>query len=231
MRTYLVIGGSSGIGNSIVKKLADQGHKVIATHRGETPGGSTQVEWRRYDVLDAYTDLGPLGEPLDGMVYCPGSIQLKPFSRFSPEDFLLDYRLQVTGAVSVLQQAWPLLKKGEAPGVVLLSTVAVGMGFPYHSLVSSSKGAVEGLSRALAAEWAPHVRVNCIAPALTDTRLAAPLLNTPEKVEASAQRHPLKRIGKPEDIASLACFLLGPEASWITGQVMHVDGGMSTLKT
>jgi NAD(P)-dependent dehydrogenase (short-subunit alcohol dehydrogenase family) len=231
MREYLVIGGSSGIGRGIVEKLSAQGDRVIATHRGEPPAALPGVTWHQHDVLDEHSEPVPLTDKLDGLVYCPGSIQLKPFSRFSVEDFLQDYRLQVTGAVSMLQKAFPALRKGGAPGVVLFSTVAVGTGFPYHSLVASSKGAVEGLTRSLAAEWAPHVRVNCIAPALTDTPLAASFLNTPEKRETSAQRHPLKRVGTPADIAALACFLLGADASWITGQVLHADGGMGALRS
>lgn len=174
---------------------------------------------------------GTMPERLDGLVYCPGNIQLKPFNRFSTNDFIDDFRLQVTGAVKVLQQAYPALRKGDRSGVVLFSTVAVTTGMPYHSLVSSSKGAVEGLVRSLAAEWAPHVRVNGIAPALTDTPLASSILSTPEKREASALRHPMKRVGMPEDIASMASFLIGAEASWITGQIMHVDGGMSALRS
>ncbi len=231
MGRYLVIGGSSGIGRSIVNKLLEKGHEVIATFRSQQPSEIGTVDWRRWDVLSGDPFPGPWPESLDGIAYCPGSIQLKPFSRFTEKDFMDDHRLQVTGAVRVLQQAYPALRKGATPGVVLFSTVAVGTGFPYHALVASSKGAVEGLSRSLAAEWAPHVRVNCIAPALTDTPLAASFLNTPEKKEAAAARHPLKRTGHAGDIASMACFLLGPEASWITGQVMHVDGGMSGIRS
>lgn len=136
----------------------------------------------------------------------------------------------MVGAVKVIQAVLPILKKAENPGIVLFSTVAVQAGFNFNSQVSASNGAIDGLTKALAAEFAPKIRVNCIAPSLTDTALAAPLLNTEQKLEANAQRHPLKKIGKTEDLANAAAFLLSEKSGWITGQVLHVDGGMSTLK-
>jgi NAD(P)-dependent dehydrogenase (short-subunit alcohol dehydrogenase family) len=231
MRTHLIVGGSSGIGLAMVHQLSARGDRVMATYRKQSGPEMEGVTWHNHDVLDPEIQPLAIPEKLDGLVYCPGNIQLKPFARFTADDFIHDYRVQVVGAVSLLQQAMPSLRRGEKPAVVLFSTVAVGTGFPYHSMVASSKGAIEGLTRSLAAEWAPSIRVNAIAPALTDTPLASSFLNTPEKREASAQRHPLKRVGLPEDIASMACFLLGVESSWITGQVMHVDGGMGALKT
>jgi len=157
-------------------------------------------------------------------------VNLKPFARVKPEDFVSDFQLQLVGAVKVIQASLPKLKNANSPSIVLFSTVAVQTGFNFHSLVASSKGAVEGFTRALAAEFAPKIRVNCIAPSITDTPLAGSLLNTDEKKEANAQRHPLKKIGKPEDLANLAAFLLSEKSSWITGQVLHVDGGMSSLR-
>jgi NAD(P)-dependent dehydrogenase (short-subunit alcohol dehydrogenase family) len=157
-------------------------------------------------------------------------VTLKPFARVKPEDFVSDFQLQLVGAVKVIQASLPKLKNANSPSIVLFSTVAVQTGFNFHSLVASSKGAVEGFTRALAAEFAPKIRVNCIAPSITDTPLAGSLLNTDEKKEANAQRHPLKKIGKPEDLANLAAFLLSEKSSWITGQVLHVDGGMSSLR-
>ena len=155
---------------------------------------------------------------------------LKPFARLKPEDFIQDYQLQLIGAVRVIQACLPKLKNSPASSIVLFSTVAVQTGFSFHAVVSSSKGAVEGLTRSLAAELAPKIRVNCIAPSITETRLASPLLNTQEKKEASAQRHPMKKIGAPEDLANLAAFLLSEKSKWITGQVIHADGGISSLR-
>ena len=175
-------------------------------------------------------DLSFLPEQLDGLIYCPGSINLLPFKRIKPAAFMADYELQVLGAIKAIQQVLPALKKVPQASIVLFSTVAVQSGFNFHAQVAVSKGAIEGLTKALAAELAPNVRVNAIAPSLTDTPLAAKLLNTDQKKEANAQRHPLKRIGSAEDIANTAAFLLSEKASWITGQIMHVDGGMSAIK-
>ena len=169
-------------------------------------------------------------ETIDGLVYCPGSITLKPFSRIKPELFINDFQLQVVGAVKVLQAVLPKLKKSDKAAVLFFSTVAVQAGFNFHSLVSTSKGAIEGLTKALAAELAPKIRVNCIAPSLTDTPLAKSLLNSEAKKEANSKRNPLKRIGQAADLANMAAFLLSEKASWITGQIFAVDGGMSTLK-
>jgi NAD(P)-dependent dehydrogenase (short-subunit alcohol dehydrogenase family) len=171
-----------------------------------------------------------LPNTLAGIVYCPGSINLRPFERIKPVDFINDYNLQVIGAIKVIQAAASKLKTTENASIILFSTVAVQKGLPFHSLVSASKGAIEGLTKALAAEYAPGIRVNCIAPSLTDTPMAAALLNSEQKKQANAERHPLKRVGTTDDIADMAEFLLSPKATWITGQIMHVDGGFSTLK-
>ena len=174
-------------------------------------------------------DKNDLPDEIHGVVYCPGSINLKPFRALKPAQFQQDFEINVLGAVKVLQAAQRKLKKGEA-SVVLFSTVAVGQGMPFHASVAASKGAIEGLTKSLAAEWAPNIRVNCIAPSLTDTPMAARLLSTPEKIEASGNRHPLKRVGTATEIADLAAFLLSEKSSWITGQIIGIDGGMSTLK-
>ncbi len=226
---FVVIGASSGIGLAVAKSLAEKGHAVTATYNRHLPS-VPGIEFHHLDVLNAATDFSFLPPVIHGLVYCPGAIQLKPFARLKAADFLADYNLQVVGAVTALQAALPALKAAGQSAVVLYSTVAVQLGLPFHSLVSASKGAIEGLTRALAAELAPGIRVNCIAPSLTDTPLGAPLLNSPEKREAAAQRHPLKRIGTAEDIARLTQFLLTQDSAWITGQVLHADGGMSTLK-
>jgi NAD(P)-dependent dehydrogenase (short-subunit alcohol dehydrogenase family) len=230
MKSYLVVGASSGIGLEVANMLASAGHKVYGTYNTKEILSNNNIHYSPLNVLSENIDFSFLPEVLDGVVYCPGSINLKPFARIKPEDFTQDFNLQVGGLIKVLQATQPLLKKSEHAAVVFFSTVAVQVGLPFHTQVSASKGAIEGLTKALAAEWAPSIRVNCIAPSLTDTPLAASLLNTDEKKAANAQRHPLKKIGTTQNIAHMATFLLSENASWITGQIMHVDGGMSTVK-
>jgi len=229
MKNYLIIGASSGIGKALAQQLADQGYNVYGTFN-ENSTDISGVSFHRLNVEDDEIDLGFLPDELDGLAYCPGTINLKPFHRIKPETFRSDYELQVIGAIKVIQSALPRLKKRDVSSIVMFSTIAVQNGFPFHSLVASSKGALEGLTKSLAAEYAPRIRVNCIAPSLTHTPLAARLLSSEEKAEAQASRHPLKKIGSSDDIAAMARFLLTDQSSWISGQVMHVDGGLSTLK-
>jgi NAD(P)-dependent dehydrogenase (short-subunit alcohol dehydrogenase family) len=231
MNNYLIIGASSGIGKQLSKSLVALGHKVFGTYYSNSAKSDlSEMDFRYLDIMENELNFDYLPEKLDGLAYCPGSIKLKPFHRISPEEFVADYNFNVIGAVKTIQVLLPKLKKSETSSIVLFSTVAVQSGFNFHSLVSSSKGAIEGLTRALAAEFAPKIRVNCIAPSLTDTPLAENLLNTDDKKTANAQRHPLKRIGNVLDIANMAEFLLTDKSNWITGQIFHVDGGISTLK-
>jgi len=231
MANYLIIGSSSGIGQAIALQLAEAGHQVFGSfNKNEIHSEHPSLKYFRLNVLDEGFSLDFLPEAISGLVYSPGSINLRSFERIKPTDFIDDFQLQVIGAVKILQAVLPKMKKSEHASIVLFSTVAVQTGLPFHTMVSASKGAIEGLTKALAAEYAPKIRVNCIAPSITDTPLANPFLNTEQKRDASAQRHPLKRIGKPDDIASLATFLLSEEAGWITGQVIHADGGFSALR-
>lgn len=232
MQHYLVIGASSGIGQELALQLARSGNQVTATFNKTKPTVENPfIHYHHLNVLNDELFLDFLPDELAGLVYCPGSINLRPFERIKPNDFEEDYKLQVIGAIRLIQMVLPRLKKAKNAAIVLFSTVAVQTGLSFHSQVSASKGAIEGLTRALAAEFAPVVRVNCIAPSLTNTPLAATLLNTNQKIEANALRHPLKRIGTAGDIANMAAFLLSENASWITGQILHVDGGMSSLKS
>lgn len=231
MQNVLIIGASSGIGKELTHQLTSSGVQVFGTYNKTIiPPVEDTGSFYPLEVRDERLALDFLPDSIDGLVYCPGSVILKPFTRIKPDEFVRDYELQVVGAVKVIQTCLPRLKNSAQSSIIMFSTVAVQLGFNFHTLVSSSKGAVEGLTKALAAELAPKIRVNCIAPSITDTTLAAGLLNSPEKREANAQRHPLRRIGSPADIAHLAAFLLSEKASWITGQIFHVDGGMSGVK-
>ncbi len=229
MKQYLIIGGSTGIGRALAETLATQAH-VTATYAHTQPEPIANVTYIQFDVTQPNLDTSWMPEHIDGLAYCVGSITLKPFARIKAEEFTADFQKQTLGAIQCIQAALPALKAAGESSIVLFSTVAVQTGFPFHAMVASSKGAIEGLTRALAAELAPKVRVNAIAPSITQTPLAGSLLNSPEKIEANANRHPLKKIGQPQDIAELAAFLLSEKSSWITGQIHHIDGGISTLK-
>ena len=229
MKNIVVVGGTKGIGKNIVELLDLSNVVVLARSRDEL-SDTAKAHFILADVTQPTIDLAMFPEVIDGFVYCPGSINLKPFHRLTQQDFLNDWNINFMGAVRIIQQLLPNLKKAEASSIVLFSTVAVSTGMPFHASVAAAKGAVEGLTKSLAAELAPKIRVNCIAPSLTETPLAEKLVNTPEKMEGGAKRHPLQRIGQTSDVAQMACFLLSDKSSWITGQIMHVDGGMSTLK-
>ena len=227
------MGGSSGISLELVNMLASQGAQVYCACRtiaAEWPQGLIHIPM---DVLADFDFLADkLPENLHGLVYAVGSINLKPFGRYTQDDFINEYKLNVTGAVRTIQLAYKSLRKAGSSSIVLFSSVAAKTGMPYHASIASAKAGVEGLALSLAAEFASqNIRVNVVAPSLTNTPLAANLINTPEKLEATAKRHPLGRIGKPEDVASAALFLLSDSSDWISGQVIGVDGGMGNLKT
>ena len=232
-KNFLIIGGSTGIGLEIVKALHEKGNEIYVGSRSHDQ--LTGLDGVHHFTLDVKTDvfnLEKLPEILNGLVYCPGTIRLKPFQRLTIDDFLEDLQINFLGAVKTIQACLKQLKKSSTPAsVVLFSTVAVKTGMPFHASVAGAKAAVEGLTRSLAAEFAPRIRVNAIAPSLTDTPLAGNLLSSEEKRQASADRHPLKRIGTPQEVARLALYLLSDASAWLTGQILHLDGGMSTLKT
>lgn len=225
-KTFLFAGASAAVAHATLNKLHTSNIIALSTKENFFSGFS-----ELYTVKDySKSNLPDIITPLDGLVYFPGTINLKPFNRISEEDFLNEYKLNALGAVSVIQKYLSNLKSSPTASIVLISTVAASQGMAYHASISMAKSAIEGLAISLAAEFAPHIRVNVVAPSLTQTPLAEKLINSPEKKEASDKRHPLKRIGQPLDIANAISFLLGDDAAWITGQILHVDGGMSSLR-
>jgi NAD(P)-dependent dehydrogenase (short-subunit alcohol dehydrogenase family) len=230
MRNYIIIGGSSGIGKEIVNLIENEDANIVATYNNNKTEDKTSVKYIKYDVRSDELDLDELPEKIHGIAYCPGSINLKPFHRFTDDDFIDDFKFQVLGITKIIKQLLPKLKKSGNASILLFSTIAVQSGFSFHSQVAITKGAIEGLTRALATEFAPNIRVNAIAPSITDTNLAGKILNTPEKKAALAGQNPLKKIGSAKDIAEAALYLLTPKSSWVTGQIIHVDGGHSTIK-
>ncbi|MBM3452177.1 MAG: SDR family oxidoreductase [Bacteroidetes bacterium] len=223
MKTFLFIGSNSDVALEAKKQLERQGNKIISISRNTSEDVSNFLNGN-----PVTNNLPEIEDSIDGLVYFPGSILLKPFKALKQGDFQNEYEINVLGAINSIQKYSSKLTEGSS--VILFSTVAVQIGMPFHSAVSVSKGAIEGLTRALAAEFAPKIRVNCIAPSLTNTKMAEKFLSTPEKVEAVGQRHPLKKVGKKEDIANAVLFLLNESSDWMTGQILHIDGGMSTLK-
>ena len=229
-KNILIIGGSSGIGRALVDILSPQ-HNIHVASRTNESLANAAVTHLTHDVLNDQLNVDNLPEQLDGFVYCPGSINLRPFRGLKPATFQDDFNLNVVGAVKSLQAVLPLLQKSEQASIVFYSTVAVSTGMPFHASVAAAKGALEGLTRSLAAEYAPKLRVNCIAPSITDTPLAEKFLNNDAKVEKAEERHPLKKVGTAKNIAQMTAFLLGEESQWMTGQILHVDGGIGDLKT
>ena len=228
-KNILLIGGSSGIGLSLVNQIS-QDHNVYVACRSNN-SLPENVNYINYDVLNDELDSSLFPETIDSFIYLPGSINLRPFKSLSIESFKEDLEINFIGLIKSLKSVLKNLTASNSASIVLFSTVAVQRGMPFHSSVSSSKGAIEGLAKSLAAELSPKIRVNVIAPSLVNTPLANRFLNNDIKIEKSANRHPLKRIGSASDIANLIDYLISDKTSWITGQIIAVDGGLSTIET
>ncbi|MCA0131884.1 SDR family NAD(P)-dependent oxidoreductase [Winogradskyella alexanderae] len=226
MKTIIVVGGSKGIGKAIVSSLLTS-NKVINLSRTAPERSHENLEHHKCDIT---TDELPEIEKADGLVYCPGSINLKPINRLSIEDFKNDFEINVLGAVKAVQKYLPALKKGDKPAMVFFSTVASKLGMPFHASVATSKSAIEGLTKSLGAELAPTIRVNAIAPTVTDTDLASKLLRNERLVENMNERHPLKKYLQPEEVADMATFLLSDKAASLSGQVFEMDCGIVSFK-
>ena len=220
-KRVLIVGGNTGIGAALNEQLKAEGAETILISKNQ--GG--------LDVSEETPNFPAIEGAIDALVYCPGSINLKPFRGLKISDFQHDMNVNYFGAVKTIQNYLPNLKEAQHANILLFSTVAVQKGMPFHSSIAGAKGAVEGLTRALAAELAPSIRVNCVAPSLTDTPLAEKLLRNEKQREGAEQRHPLKAIGEAKDIAHMANFLISDKARWMSGQIIGVDGGMSSLAT
>lgn len=226
-KSVLIVGASSAIGQATAKILGEAGVEVILASRDGSGKGMDAIP---YDPVGGEPPEG-LPDRLDGLLYCPGSISLKPFNRTTEKDFLNDYRINVVGAARAVQHALPALKASGSASVVFFNSVAAGTGLGFHASIGAAKAGVEGLARSMAAELAPGIRVNVIAPSLTDTPLAAGLLDSDAKRDAAAARHPLKAVGTPEQMGGLAAFLLGDGGAFCTGQVFAADGGLGGVRT
>ncbi len=226
-KTFLFAGASSAIAKATAQILQAKGNIVIGISTKDK-----DFDYNQFYKLEKYAaeNFPVLEIPIDGIVYFPGTINLKPFGRFTTAEFEADWQINALGAVSFSQAYLGNLKKAESGSIVFISTVAVSIGLPFHASIAMAKGAIEGLTKSLAAELAPSIRVNCIAPSLVNSPLGDKFVNTPEKMEAMQKRNPLRKVGEPTDIANAISFLLTEESSWITGQIIGVDGGMNSIK-
>jgi len=226
MKTTIVIGGSKGIGNAILNKLLNHS-KVINISR-------TTLETQDPNLIHLTCDITkddlPEIDSIDNLIYCPGSINLKPISRLSLDDFKNDFEINVLGAVKAIQKYLPILKKSSNPSILLFSTVATKLGMPFHASIATAKSGIEGLVKSLGAEFAPHIRINAIAPTVTNTPLASKLLRNDKMVENITERHPLKKFLNPDEVADMAEFLLSNKAASISGQIFQMDCGIVSFK-
>ncbi len=228
MKKYVVAGCSSGIGLSITKNLLEQGHQVIGMNRNSPDLSHDLFSFVSIDFGSQEIILPEIVGSIDGIFYCPGSIQLRPFKNLKPIDFINDFILNVVGASILIKQYLPQLQLANEPGILLFSSVAAQTGMSFHSSIATAKAGIEGLTRSLAAEFAPKIRVNAIAPSLTQTPLSDKFINTPEKLNASKERHPLKNIGSANDLATCAIQIMNN--NWMTGQIIAIDGGLSSIR-
>ncbi len=228
MQKYIIVGASSGIGYQIANYLLGQGHTIISMSRNAPAIEEERITHYFLDVSSKEPNFPEVSEPINGIIYCPGTINLKPFRALKSDDYMMDFTINALGAVSTIKKYLPNLLAADHANIVLFSTVAMQTGMAYHASIAMAKGAVEGLTRSLAAEFAPKIRVNAIAPSLTATPLAEKLINAETKLKSAEERHPLKKIGKTEDIVQAVMYILS--ANWVTGQIIHVDGGLGSLR-
>lgn len=226
MKKIIVIGGSRGIGKSITHALLPS-HQIVNISRSVPEFSHANLSHHSCDVT---TDNLPEIVEADGLIYCPGSINLKPFKRLSLEDFRTDFEINVMGAVKAIQAYRPALSKSDSGSIVLFSTVATSLGMPFHASIATAKSAVEGLTKSVAADLAPKIRVNAIAPTITQTDLAEKLLRNERMVENTIQRHPLKKFLAPSEVATMATYLISDNSKSISGQVFKLDCGIVSLK-
>lgn len=226
MKNIVIIGGSKGIGNAILKE-AIENNKVINISRNLPEISHPNLTNFQLDVLA--TELPDI-EQVDVLIYCPGSINLKPIVSLGIDDFRNDFEINVIGAVKSIQKYLPTLKKGTNPSIILFSTVAAKLGMPFHASIATAKSGVEGLVKSLGAELAPTVRVNAIAPTITETSLSAAILRNDRMKENMIERHPMKGYLNPEEVAGMANFLMSDSAKSISGQVFEMDCGIVSFK-
>lgn len=226
MKTIVIIGGSKGIGKAIVEQLIDY-CSIINISRTSQKLTHPNLTHYGCDILQEEL---PEIESADALIYCPGSINLKPISRLSLNDFKNDFEINVIGAVKAIQKYLPLIKNGSKPSILLFSTVAAKLGMPFHASIAAAKSGVEGLVKSLGAELAPTIRVNAIAPTITDTQLASKLLRNEKMIENITERHPLKKFLNPKEVAEMAEFLISDKAASLSGQIFEMDCGIVSFK-